>query len=284
MRHGKQERGIGHNKEKNVPVYRVAEITDVCETAKVYDVMKSRTNIGLRMRHGKQERVFRAQFISNQPFTETEFQKWRQTCEVEHVEMPSNQIVAEKEAAIQKALQYRFSSFDVDKILASKEKFSKHPHNYAMTKTKLLKEKGQAEDEGNTELKERAEELDKRNHSGSISTISLINDRNRKDNISRAEKSIITEARRVKLEGHVDDPFTRRKTVPKIATAKQKAESEDEEMEMTTERLLFMEEKKKLKLEEEKQKQLQQREDIRRKMEDEDAGALSKKGGKKSGG
>ena len=49
----------------------------------------------------------------------------------------------EKEAAIQKALQYRFSSFDVDKILASKEKFSKHPHNYAMTKTKLLKEKGQ---------------------------------------------------------------------------------------------------------------------------------------------
>ena len=150
--------GIGHNKEKNVPVYRVAEITDVCETAKVYDVMKSRTNIGLRMRHGKQERVFRAQFISNQPFTETEFQKWRQTCELEHVEMPSNQvrlisnptinfignqIVAEKEAAIQKALQYRFSSFDVDKILASKEKFSKHPHNYAMTKTKLLKEKGQ---------------------------------------------------------------------------------------------------------------------------------------------
>ena len=64
---------------------------------------------------------------------------------------------------------------------------------------------GKAEDEGNTELKEklesqlaeleeRAEELDKR-RTGSISTISLINDRNRKDNISRAEKSIITEAR-----------------------------------------------------------------------------------------
>ena len=51
--------GIGHNKEKNVPVYRVCEITDICETAKVYNVMKSRTNVGLRMRHGKQERVFR---------------------------------------------------------------------------------------------------------------------------------------------------------------------------------------------------------------------------------
>ena len=73
----------------------------------------------------------------------------------------------------------------------------------------------------------------------------------------------------MKLEGHVDDPFTRRKTVPKIATAKQK-EDEEEEMEMTTERLLYMEERKRLKAEEEKQKQLQQREDIRRKMEDED--------------
>ena len=50
--------GIGSNKE-NAPVYRVAEVTDVCETAKVYDVLNSRTNIGLRLKHGKQERVFR---------------------------------------------------------------------------------------------------------------------------------------------------------------------------------------------------------------------------------
>jgi len=197
--------GIGHNKEKNVPVYRVAEIIDVCETAKVYDVMKSRTNIGLRMRFGKAERVFRAQFISNQPFTDTEFQKWRQTCEVEHVEMPTNQMVEEKLQAIQKALTYRFSSYDVDKILASKEKFSKHPSNYAMAKTKMLKEKGQADEEGNTELKAkletqladlevRAEILDAK-RTGSLSTISLINDRNRKDNILRAEKGIMREKR-----------------------------------------------------------------------------------------
>merc|ERR1712223_1294039 len=51
---------------------------------------------------------------------------------------------------------------------------------------------------------------------------------------------------------------------------------------MTTERLLYMEERKKLKAEEEKQKQLQQREDIRRKMGDEDAGLLGKKVGKKA--
>ena len=84
--------GIGHNQERNVPVYRIAEITDVCETAKVYNVMKHRTNVGLRLRHGKQERVFRAQFISNSPFTDSEFSKWRQTCEAEHVEIPTVQV------------------------------------------------------------------------------------------------------------------------------------------------------------------------------------------------
>jgi len=259
--------GIGQNKEKNCPVYRVAEVTDVCETAKVYDVMKSRTNIGLRIRHGKQERVFRAQFISNQPFTESEFVKWKLTCEAEHVELPTNQHIAEKIQAIQKALTYRYSSYDVDKILASKEKFSKHPHNYAMFKAKLMKERDQYIDMGNqeeverldqklAEHEERAEELD-RKRTSTISTISLINDRNRKNNIIRAEKSIKNEVARIKLEGKVDDPFTRRKTLPVLSMPKSKIE---EEPQMTSELLLKLEEEKK-KTEEFRKQVLQKREE-----------------------
>ena len=48
-------------------------------------------------------------------------------------------------------MTYRFNSHDVDKILASKEKFSKHPHNYAMFKAKLMKERDQYIDMGNQE-------------------------------------------------------------------------------------------------------------------------------------
>ena len=142
--------GIGQNNERGgIPVYRIAEITDVCETAKVYNVMKTRTNVGLRLKHGKDERVFRAQFISNSPFTDNEFHKWKQTCEDQHVEIPTVQVVEDKSEAIRKALTYRFSSADVDKILASKEKFSKNPHNYAMTKAKLQKEREQNVETGN---------------------------------------------------------------------------------------------------------------------------------------
>lgn len=143
--------GIGQNAERNIPVYRIAEVTDVCETAKVYNVMNTRTNIGLKLRHGKHERVFRAQFISNSPFTESEFIKWKATCESEHVELPTIQHCEDKAESIRKALTYRYSSADVDKILASKEKFSKHPHNYAMTKAKLQKEREQHLDGGNQE-------------------------------------------------------------------------------------------------------------------------------------
>jgi len=245
--------GIGRDPKRGVDVYRVAEIRDICETAKVYNVMNARTNIGLKIRFGKEERVFRAQFVSNKPITDSEFAKWKQTCETENVELPTNQHVEEKIQAIQKALTYRYSSFDVDKILASKEKFSKHPHNYAMTKAKLMKERDQNLDMGNqeeverldeklAELEERAEDLD-RQRTSSISAISLINDRNRKNNILRAERANKSEALKAKREGHVDDPFTRRKTLPTLSVPKAKVA--DDQHEMTSELLLKLEEQRK---------------------------------------
>lgn len=52
--------GIGQSPDGK-SVYRVAEILEVCETAKVYNIGKARTNKGLKLRHGHQERVFRHQ-------------------------------------------------------------------------------------------------------------------------------------------------------------------------------------------------------------------------------
>lgn len=49
-------------------ILQVAEIIDVCETAKVYQLGNTRTNKGLKLRHGAQDRVFRLEFISNQVF------------------------------------------------------------------------------------------------------------------------------------------------------------------------------------------------------------------------
>ena len=89
-------------------------------------------------------------------------------------------------------------------MLASKEKFAKGPKNFAVYKAKLQREKINAENNGNSvlveeleqklsELEERAEDLDKK-RCGTLSNITFINDRNRKNNILRAEKAIKSEA------------------------------------------------------------------------------------------
>ena len=71
------------NKIKNFyfrSVYRAAEIVDVVETGKVYFVGKMRTNIGTKLKFGKEERVFRLEFISNQRISPQEFVKWKEVC------------------------------------------------------------------------------------------------------------------------------------------------------------------------------------------------------------
>jgi RNA polymerase-associated protein RTF1 len=57
---------IGNNAQTGKIVYRVAEIVDVVETAKIYQFGSGRTNKGIRLKHGTQERVFRLEFVSNQ--------------------------------------------------------------------------------------------------------------------------------------------------------------------------------------------------------------------------
>jgi RNA polymerase-associated protein RTF1 len=57
---------IGNSATSGKLVYRVAEIVAVVETAKVYQFGSARTNKGIRLKHGTQERVFRLEFVSNQ--------------------------------------------------------------------------------------------------------------------------------------------------------------------------------------------------------------------------
>ncbi|CAD7013056.1 unnamed protein product [Ceratitis capitata] len=162
---------IGNNGQK--PVYRVAEIVGVVETAKIYSLGKTRTNRGLKLKHGNQERVFRLEFISNQEFTETEYAKWRDICAQQNVPMPTVDTIERKQLDIKEALNYEFKDEDVEKIIEEKNRFRNRPTNYAMRKTCLMKERDAAMLRGDydvaqdlgqqiDELESRASELDKK--------------------------------------------------------------------------------------------------------------------------
>ncbi|GJQ77851.1 putative RNA polymerase II C-terminal domain phosphoserine binding protein [Trypoxylus dichotomus] len=216
---------IGIGQHNNMPVYRAVEITGVYETAKVYNLGNTRTNKGVRVRHGGQERVFRLEFVSNQEFTEGEYQKWIEATTAASNPMPTKEIIQQKQADIKEAVNYEFNEQDVVRMLQEKERFKQRTYNYAMKKTQLMKERDSALSRGDdevardlnkkiTELEERASELDKMRTS-TISSISYINDRNRKRNVEEAEKAIMEEVRANKGK-KIDDPFTRRSTKPRM--------------------------------------------------------------------
>lgn len=225
--------GIGQYQGRSV--YRAAEIVDVVETGKVYLVGKIRTNIGTKLRFGKEERVFRLEFISNQRISPQEFTKWKEACSEANLSLPTIESVKLKEKEIKKALNYSFTSDDVSKIVKQKEKFQRNPVNYAMYKARLIKDKDIAIANGEdvkakemeeklNYIEERAEELDKKRTS-TISSVSLINDRNRKANVSKAEVAINLEIKKKEEEGEQLNPFIRRKCKPRMVT---KVEGEKE--------------------------------------------------------
>lgn len=215
--------GIGNNNGK--PVYRVAEVSGVCETGKIYQLGSTKTNKGLKLRHGAQERVFRLEFVSNQEFTDSEFFKWKEACALQGISLPTSEEIELKLKEIKEAVVYEFKEEDIEKIVQEKGRFKSTPYNYAMKKASLMRERDVANCRGDdttatklnlelSELEERASELDKM-RTVTISSISYINDRNRKKNVEEAEKAIMEEVRAMKGKT-VDDPFTRRSTKPRM--------------------------------------------------------------------
>lgn len=70
------------------------------------------------MRHGKQERVFRLEFISNQEFTDSEYQKWLDATQQADIPMPTKDTIQQKQADIKEALNYEFNEQDIERIVS----------------------------------------------------------------------------------------------------------------------------------------------------------------------
>ncbi|EEC07874.1 caldesmon, putative [Ixodes scapularis] len=204
---------IGIGSHNGRAVYRVAQITDVVETAKVYALGRSRTNKACASSTASRARL-PARVVSNRTSP-------TRVCKV-----------ARKAKDVQEALNYQYKESDVETIVTEKQRFRRNPHNYAVRKTQLMKQKEMAEQTGNHEealklsgeleqLEERARELDKQRTS-TISAISYINERNRLKNIVEIERAILEEAKLNKEKA--DDPFTRRKCAPSLVTKTRTAE------------------------------------------------------------
>ncbi|KAH9378244.1 hypothetical protein HPB48_018594 [Haemaphysalis longicornis] len=221
--HWKMRRRPSH---KLSPRRKKSARSKIVSKAKVYTLGRSRTNKGLRLKHGKQERVFRARVVSNQDFTDSDFYKWTEGMNLAGVAFQTTKEVARKLKDVQGALNYQYKESDVETIVSEKQRFKRNPSNYAVRKTQLMKQKeitmlkGVQEEAqrlaGELEqLEERARELDKQLTS-TVSAMSYINERKRLKNIVEIERAILEDAKLNKEKA--DDPFTRRKSAPSLVT------------------------------------------------------------------
>ena len=70
-------------------------------------------------RHGSAERVYRLEFVSNQDFTDTEFQKWVETMSCNDLELPTVPEWEKKLSDIRSTYQYRFNENDIEQVIQS---------------------------------------------------------------------------------------------------------------------------------------------------------------------
>ncbi len=154
--------GIGLNQGESI--YRVAEIVDVVETAKVYQLGTTKTNKGFKLRHGGEERTYRLEFVSNQPFTDDEFKRWKDALTKADRSLPSVRDIETKAKEIQSYVNYRFKDEDIDVIVKEKKRFSKDTDTIAEKKIDLLKRRAKAlennDPAGVKEIDQMIEDLD----------------------------------------------------------------------------------------------------------------------------
>ncbi|KAF6023352.1 RTF1 [Bugula neritina] len=224
---------IGIGNKDGYPVYRCAEIVDVVETAKIYQLGTTRTNKGLKLRFGASERVYRLEFVSNSKFTEQEFFKWKEAIMVSASFLPTVEDVRKKVAELKKYMKHQFTDKEIVDLVAEKKRFQKNPTNFAVRKHEVMKEKELAEMAGDEfrvqkltgeleEIEEKASELDKR-RVGKLNSITWINERNRMNNIKHAEEAMRKEWKESK--NAAADPFTRQSCRPVLATKKKTVDS-----------------------------------------------------------
>lgn len=196
--------------------YRIAQVVDVVETAKVYNVENTRTNKGLKLRMGTEDRVYRLEFVSNKEFTNAHFQEWLTIMKKYNRPIPTMGEIQRKMKDINNAVNHQFTNDEVNAMIKEKARWKEIPKNFAMAKGELMKKLEYARQNHDHEeasklqveidaLDTRADELDNK-RSGDIKAIDWINKRNR----NMMKEQFLGDKKIDGFMGKEDDPFTRK--------------------------------------------------------------------------
>ncbi|CAG8506958.1 900_t:CDS:10 [Ambispora leptoticha] len=209
-------------KENGTQIYRVCEIMDVRKHHRSYKVENTLTNKSMLLRHGKDEKVWTMDIISNAPFEQSEYDRWVSTMKFYIRPFPSKNDVEKRREAIQEAYNYNLTEEDVAAIVAQKNQLRGSQTNLVAEKHQLLTRSQIAQSENNfaeaAEIAAKIEEIDSYlNEQAKLADKNLykwaqLNEKNRRKNLedsraaearAKAEKAAkLKLKRRVEESGH----------------------------------------------------------------------------------
>ncbi|KAJ2962878.1 hypothetical protein NQZ79_g2121 [Umbelopsis isabellina] len=218
---------IGPDPQTKNPVYRLCEITDITPWHKTYKIAEGVwCNKAIKAKHGKAQKPFPMDIISNGAVTQQEYARYLTILEVEKVRKPTADDVEQKKESLKAAREYVLSDKEVAEMIAKKRELKNTITNVAMEKTMLHTKLEQAKsDENEAEaerIKKQLEDLEERvsmatSSAGKLSIWSELNKKNReKDKVEMKEAERIALVARKKLGAVATDPFARRRTTPKL--------------------------------------------------------------------
>ncbi|KAI8929855.1 hypothetical protein BC831DRAFT_442351 [Entophlyctis helioformis] len=216
--------GVGSDPATREQVYRATYVVEATQYHRAYQFGGAKTNTALVLAHGRAQKPFLMDIISNRPITEAEWRRYEQTMQIEKQVMPSLDHIKRKQADLKKAREHIFSNDEINEMIKRKQAFSNVPVNLPAERLRLRLEIDKANERGDrkraSELQSRLDELgtlvdQKQSAASSEDKFAKINERNRKSNFiegREAERSVIEQK---KTKGAVEyDPFARRRTAP----------------------------------------------------------------------
>ncbi|CAO3611799.1 unnamed protein product [Mucor hiemalis] len=130
---------IGPDPVKKIPVYRLCQIVDVVSWHKTYKVTDNAwSNKALKVKHGKAEKDFPMDIVSNQLVTQQEYSRYLTTSESDRVRIPSIDHIEQKAADLKQAKEYVLNDKEVNEMIEKKKAVKGASVNAAMEKAQLL--------------------------------------------------------------------------------------------------------------------------------------------------
>lgn len=226
------------------PTYRLVEIKKIVQHHRTYLIKPgTSTNLAALVKFAKNERIFSFEFVSNSPFTPSEFAYWKMECERAGVKLPYNSVTGRRKIEKFKAFNSEpLTDNVIQSILERRKELSKAqnaPRNLLAEQTILQQQLKEALERNNNdeEINRIESELSsialKRQSSESKDRLSAMEDLNKRNRLVNLETGRHAEISRIQAElplaGNEKgekkmqtlDPFQRRKCKPTIIHMKE---------------------------------------------------------------